>query len=200
MPSKRLFTFSARSVPDSRYLFAIYNETASSRPARCPSDLKRQDEQGQLTGWTPDQTNTFLRYSRLLVAIVSGPSSKLKTSTETKPEYPTSFSAAAIGLKSTSPKPGPFRFLSLAWKCAKCGQDSRMICGIGLVSEHMAFTSIMILKRGELNGLTNSIASAAVLTKLVSDGASGSKQIVTPRSSARLTGSRNVAAVQSHAC
>ena len=54
-----------------------------------------------------------------------------------------------MGLKSTSPKPGPFRFRSFAWKWAKCGHDSRMICGMGFDSEHIAFTSRMILKRGD---------------------------------------------------
>src|SRR5689334_2573338 len=104
-----------------------------------------------------------------------------------------------MGLKSTSPKPGPFRFLSLAWKWLKFGHDARMIWGMGLDSAHIAFTSRMILKRGELNGFVNSIASVAVLMKFVSAGASGSKQIVTPRSSARFTASRKVVAVQSHA-
>src|ERR1043166_10177009 len=105
-----------------------------------------------------------------------------------------------MGLKSTPPNPGPFRFLSLAWKWAKCGQDSRMICGIGLASEHMAFTSRMLLNLGEFNWSVNRIASAAVLMKFVSTGASGSKQIVTPRCSACLTAGLNVSVAQSQAC
>ena len=44
------------------------------------------------------------------------------------------------------------------------------------------------------------IPSAAVLTKFVSPGPSGSKQITTPRSSARFTESRKVSVARSHAC
>ena len=94
-----------------------------------------------------------------------------------------------MGLKSTSPKPGPFRFRSFAWKWAKCGHDSWMICGMGFDSEHIAFTSRMILKRGDGTCWTNCRASAAVLTKFVSAGARGSKQMVTSRCSACLTAS-----------
>src|SRR6516165_5162683 len=90
------------------------------------------------------QAKTCRKYARLLLAIISAPSSKLNTSTDTNPEYPTSFNAAAIGLKSTCPKPGPFRLGSLAWKCANRGQDSRIIWGMGLGSELIALTSRMI--------------------------------------------------------
>src|SRR6516162_1506331 len=132
--------------------------------------------------------------------MASAPSSKLNTSTETNPLYPTSFNAAAIGLKFTFPNPGPFRFGSLAWKCAKCGQDSRMICGMDFDSELIALTSRMILKFGDGNCRTRSKASAAVLIKLVSAGPRGSKQIVTSRALAWTTASPKVSIVQSHAC
>ena len=61
-------------------------------------------------------SKTPRRYSMLPVAMRSGPSVKSKTSTDTTPSYPDSRKAAAMGLKSTSPKPGPLRLRSLAWK------------------------------------------------------------------------------------
>src|SRR5437667_3726612 len=70
-----------------------------------------------------------------------------------------------------------------------------MICGMGFDSEHIALTSRIIFKLGEESCYTKAIASAAVLMKLVSVGESGSKQMVTSRSSACLTGSRNASIV-----
>ena len=75
-----------------------------------------------------------------------------------------------------------------------------MICGIGFASAHIAFTSRMIDIAGLANFSAKRMPSAAVLTKFVSDGASGSKQITTPRSSARFTASRNTSAAHDHAC
>src|SRR5713226_8824754 len=75
-----------------------------------------------------------------------------------------------------------------------------MICGIGLDSELMAFTSRMILKLGLWNCCTNRIASAAVLMKLVSLGDNGSRQIVKPRSDAQATDARTAAVAHSQAC
>ena len=75
-----------------------------------------------------------------------------------------------------------------------------MISGIGFGSEHIAFTSRIILKASLSNCRMNSMPFAAVFTKSVSDGANGSKQIVTPLSSANLTDGTNVSLANSQAC
>ena len=74
-----------------------------------------------------------------------------------------------------------------------------MICGMGFVSEHMAFTSRMIFIAVLSNCRVNRMASSAVLIKFVSDGARGSKQRVIARSSARRIESRNVSVAHCHA-
>ena len=61
------------------------------------------------------------RFFMLSVASMSGEMFVSKTSTETHLSYCPLMSSAAMGWKSTSPMPGPWRLGSLAWKCAREG-------------------------------------------------------------------------------
>ena len=105
-----------------------------------------------------------------------------------------------MGAKSMSPKPGPLRFGSFAWKYSNFPALSRMICGIGVPSELIAFTSRMMLIALLANCAAKRRPSAAVFTKFVSFGASGSKHSTTPRSSARFTAARKTSVAHAHAC
>jgi hypothetical protein len=69
---------------------------------------------GEYASYRVQSIEVWRKYSRLRVAICSGPSSKSNTSTERYPWYPTSPNAARIGSYSTAPKPGPFRLQSFA--------------------------------------------------------------------------------------
>ena len=79
-------------------------------------------------------------------------------------------SARKIGLKSVSPKPGPRRFGSLAWKWAVCAAFARITSGVGVASADIAFTSRCSWTFGWPSRRISSTASAAVFMKFVSAG------------------------------
>ncbi len=105
-----------------------------------------------------------------------------------------------IGSYFTSPMPGPSRFGSFTCTCAMYGAESRMTCGIVFDSDDIAFTSRFTLNCGEFTRSASSIASAAVLTKSVSCGPSGSNAYVTPRAAASGREGRKTSSVHAIAC
>ena len=63
------------------------------------------------------------------------------------------FSAAKIGLKSTSPNPGPRLFGSFAWKWRVYSRFARITSGRGAGSADIAFTSKPLRRLGTVHSL-----------------------------------------------